>query len=207
VTATVSNSLYPTTVANTRVLFDNTPAPILFTSSGQVNVVVPYVVAGRPNTSVVVEYFGVKSDPLTYIVAGAAPGIFTQNGSGTGPGSILNQDYSINGPNAPEKRGNVIAIYMTGEGQTNPQGVDGVVISDSVPSAWKKPVLSVTVTVGGVDAQVVYAGSAPGLISGLMQVNAIIPATAPLGAQPVVVTVGTSKSQSGATAATVAVSQ
>jgi uncharacterized protein (TIGR03437 family) len=63
----------------------------------------------------------------------------------------------------------------------------------------------VTVTIGGVDAVVAYAGSAAGEVSGLMQVNVIIPLTAPTGTQPVVVTVGTAKSQSGASAATVAV--
>jgi uncharacterized protein (TIGR03437 family) len=63
----------------------------------------------------------------------------------------------------------------------------------------------VTVTIGGVDAPVLYAGSAAGLISGVMQVNVTIPATAPTGPQPVVVTVGTAKSQSGAAAATVVV--
>ncbi|MEO8371521.1 MAG: hypothetical protein ABI806_20200, partial [Candidatus Solibacter sp.] len=111
---------------------------------------------------------------------------------------------TINGASTPEKRGNVIAIYMTGEGKTDPQGVDGAVIP-AVVSALKKPLLPVTVTIGGVDAVVAYAGSAPGLISGVMQVNVTIPATAPLGTQPVVVTVGTAKSQSGASAATVVV--
>jgi len=207
VQGTVSGNAFPTTLGNTRVLFDNTPAPIIYASSGQTSVMVPYGVQGRPTTSVVVEYFGVKSDPLTYNVAAAAPGIYTLNTQGTGPGAILNQDgLTVNGPTAPEKRGNVIAIYMTGEGQTDPQGSDGAVIP-AVVSALKKPLLPVTVTIGGVDAQVVYAGSAPGLISGVMQVNAIIPLTAPVGTQPVVVTVGTFKSQSGASAATVAVSQ
>ena len=166
---------------------------------------VPYGISGRVTTSIVVEYSGVTSDPLSYNVDQAAPGIYTLNSQGTGPGAILNQDgVTVNGTTTPEKRGNVIAIYMTGEGKTDPQGVDGVVIP-AVVSALKKPVLPVTVTIGGVDAKVEYAGSAPSLISGVMQVNVTIPATAPLGAQPVVVSVGPFKSQSGASAATVVV--
>jgi uncharacterized protein (TIGR03437 family) len=166
---------------------------------------VPYGVAGRTTTTIVVEYSGVQSAALTYNVVSAAPGIYTLNKQGTGPGAILNQDgLTVNGLNAPEKRGNVIAIYMTGEGQTDPQGVDGVVIP-AVVSALKKPQQKVTVTIGGVDAVVEYAGSAPGLISGVMQVNATIPLLAPTGTQPVVVTVGTAKSQSGASAATVVI--
>jgi uncharacterized protein (TIGR03437 family) len=132
------------------------------------------------------------------------PGLYTLNQAGTGPGAILNHDLTVNGLANPEKRGSFIAIYMTGEGQTIPGGVDGEVIPP-VLSALKHPVLPVTVTIGGIDAPVLYAGSAASLISGVMQVNVTIPATAPTGTQPVVVTVGTVKSQSGAGAATVVV--
>jgi uncharacterized protein (TIGR03437 family) len=198
------NGVFPSVVANTRVLFDGTAAPIIYVSSGQTSVMVPYGVAGRTSTNIVVEFSGVQSAPINQLVALAAPGIYTLNQQGTGPGAILNQDLSLNGLNNPEKRGNVIAIYMTGEGQTNPQGADGVVIPP-VLSALKKPLQQVTVTIGGVDAVVAYAGSAPSLISGVMQVNAIIGPTTPTGPQPVVVTVGTAKTQSGASAATVVV--
>ena len=65
------------------------------------------------------------------------------------------------------------------------------------------PVLQpVTATVGGVPATVAYAGSAAGLVSGVMQVNLIIPATAPTGSSvPIVVSVGTANSQAGVTVA------
>jgi uncharacterized protein (TIGR03437 family) len=202
--ATVANNVFPTLVGNTRVLFDNVPAPILYVSAGQTSVMVPYGVNGRTSTSIVVEFSGVQSAAINQNVASAVPGIYTQNASGSGPGAILNQDLSLNGTSNPEKRGNVIAIYMTGEGQTTPQGVDGAVIP-AVASALKTPNLAVTVTIGGIDSVVAYAGSAPGLISGVMQVNVIIPLTVATGTQPVVVTVGTAKSQSGASAATVVV--
>ena len=203
--ATVVNNAFPSLVGATRVLFDGTAAPVIYASAGQTSVMVPYGVAGRTTTAIVVEYSGVQSSPLSYNVTATAPGVYTQNSQGTGPGAILNQDYSVNGPSNPEKRGNVIAIYMTGEGQTTPGGVDGAVIP-AVASSLKHPLLPVSVTIGGVDCGVPqYAGSAPGLISGVMQVNVAIPATVPTGAQPVVVTVGTAKSQSGAGAATVTV--
>ena len=203
--ATVANDTFPTLVGATRVLFDNTPAPIIYASGTQTSVMVPYGVQGRTTTSIVVEYSGVQSTPLTYNVVSSAPGVYTQNAQGTGPGAILNQDgITVNGANSPEKRGNVIAIYMTGEGQTSPQGADGAVIP-AIASALKKPILPVTVTIAGIDAVVAYAGSAPGLISGVMQVNVTIPLNAPTGTQPVVVTVGTVRSQSGANAATVAI--
>ncbi len=202
----VVNNAFTTLVGNTRVLFDNVAAPIIYASAGQTSVMVPYGVFGRTTTNIVVEYSGVQSTALTYNVALSAPGVYTLNQQGTGPGAILNQDgVTVNSVTNPEKRGNVIAIYMTGEGQTNPQGVDGAIIPP-VASALKKPLLPVTVTIGGVDVGVpLYAGSAPGLVSGVMQVNVTIPANAPTGTVPVVVTVGTAKSQSGTSAATVVV--
>ena len=141
-----------------------------------------------------VEYFGVQSTPVIYNIGAASPGIYTLNSSGSGPGAILNQNGAVNGPNAPEKRGNVIAVYMTGEGATTPAGVDGLIIAP-VASALKKPLLTVTATIGGIAADVQYAGSASGLVSGIMQVNLLIPPNAPVGANvPIVVNVGTASS-------------
>jgi len=199
------NGSFGTTLGSTRVLFDGVAAPIIYASATQTSVMVPYGVNGRTSTSIVVEFTGVQSNPITFSVSGSAPGIYTLNSQGTGPGAIINQDgVTVNGPNTPEKRGNVIAIYMTGEGQTSPAGVDGAVIPP-VTSALKSPVLPVTATIGGVAVTgqaVAYAGSAPGLISGVMQVNLIIPQNAPTGASvPIVVTVGTNNSQSGVTVA------
>ena len=200
------NGSFGTTVGSTRVLFDGVAAPIIYASATQTSVMVPYGVNGRTATSIVVEFTGVQSNPITFSVAGSAPGIYTLNSQGTGPGAIINQDgVTVNGPNTPEKRGNVIAIYMTGEGQTSPAGMDGAVIPP-VASALKSPVLPVTATIGGVQvtgsASIPYAGSAPGLISGVMQVNLIIPQNAPPGAAvPIVVTVGPNNSQSGVTVA------
>jgi uncharacterized protein (TIGR03437 family) len=204
VKATVPGDTFPTLVGATRVLFDGTPAPVLYASATQTSVMVPYGVNGRTSTNIVVEYSGVQSVPVSQAVVATVPGVYTLNQAGSGPGAILNHDLTVNGLANPEKRGSFIAIYMTGEGQTNPGGADGVVIPP-VLSALKRPVLPVTVTIGGIDAPVLYAGSAASLISGVMQVNVTIPATAPTGTQPVVVTVGTVKSQSGAGAATVVV--
>jgi uncharacterized protein (TIGR03437 family) len=60
-------------------------------------------------------------------------------------------------------------------------------------------VANVTAQVGGRDAEVLYAGAAPDLVAGVMQINVRIPADAPLGNVPVVIKVGTETSQSGAT--------
>jgi len=188
-TLNASGTLLNTSAGSTRVLFDGVPAPVIYASAAQTNVVVPYEVAGRPTTSVVVEYQGVQSPPLVYSVQPAVPGIFTQNYSGTGPGAILNQDgVTGNGPGAPAAKGSVVSVYMTGEGQTSPAGVTGAIAPVNVPAPWKQPQLKATATIGGLPASVQYYGSAPGLLSGVMQVNVQIPANAPSGALPIVIT-------------------
>jgi uncharacterized protein (TIGR03437 family) len=196
----VTNNAFGTSAGNTRVLFDGVPAPIIYASASQTSAMVPYGVQGRTSTNIVVEYQGVQSTPVPFVVVNAAPGIYTLNQAGTGPGAILNQDgVTVNGPNSAEKRGNLISVYMTGEGQTTPPGVDGTIIPP-VLSALKNPVLPVTATIGGVQATVQFAGSAAGLVSGVMQVNLFIPATAPTGNNvPIVISVGGTPSQSGVT--------
>ena len=61
--------------------------------------------------------------------------------------------------------------------------------------------LPVVARISGMEAEVLYAGAAPGLVAGAMQVNLKIPANAPSGALPVFLTVGTATSQTGVTIA------
>ena len=182
---TVTNGIVDTVVAATRVLFDGIPAPILYVLSAQTSVMVPYELAGRATVSVVVEYQGVQSTPVAYTVAATEPGIYSQNSQGSGPGAILNQDYSVNLPNKPAAKGSVVAVYMTGEGLTA-GAVDGAIATGQLI-----PVLPINATVGGVPATVNYSGTAPGLVTGVTQVNVLIPMNVASGpAVPIVISVG-----------------
>ncbi len=185
-----------TTVSDTQVLFDGFLAPVVYTSSGQVSVIVPYEVAGNSTANVQVQYLGVRSNTLMVRVIESAPGIFTLDSSGQG--AILNEDSSINSSGNGAEPGSVVSIFATGEGQTDPGGVDGVVTGDLL----RKPRLGVTVQIGGQNADVLYAGAAPGQPAGLLQVNARVPANVARGsAAPVAVTVGNASSQAGVTVA------
>ena len=193
-----SSNTVPTTVGATQVLFDGLPAPVLYASSGQVNAIVPYEVAGKPSTSIQVAYQGTLSNAIVMQLAGAVPGIFTANASGTGPGAILNQNFSVNSPSNPAAKGSIVQIFGTGEGQTSPPGMTGSVNGSILRTPQQQPV---TATVGGQPATVQYAGSAPGLIAGVFQVNVTIPPNAPSGNVPVVITFGASSTQAGVTVA------
>ena len=74
----------------------------------------------------------------------------------------------------------MIALYLTGEGPTAPQGVDGAITS-SDGSQLKHPLAKVTATVDGIPATVYYAGSAHGIVNGISQINVVIPPNAPSG--------------------------
>jgi uncharacterized protein (TIGR03437 family) len=186
------------TLNGLRVLFDGMPAPIVYSSVFQTNVIVPYEIGGRQTTSVQVDSGGSLSDAISLPVAVSAPALFTINSSGLGAASVRNQDNSANDPSNPADRGSTIQIYATGEGQTLPAGITGSVTHKET----RKPALPVNVTIGGVEAQVLYAGSAPEAISGLLQVNAVVPQAAQPGAAvSITLKIGASQTQTGATIA------
>jgi len=193
-----SNGKYGTQLAGTTVSFGGTNGPVLYTSATQVTAIVPYAVNGTAD--VTVTYQGQSFTEAAVPITGSVPGIFTSNSTGIGQAAAINQDGSINGPTSPAPAGSVISFYVTGEGQTTPAGVDGKPAAAPLP----KPVLPVSVTLNGQNVPVTYAGGAPGMVAGLMQVNVQIPVnllqtfTGPV-AVPVVIEVGFVPSQSNVT--------
>jgi uncharacterized protein (TIGR03437 family) len=184
------------------VAFDGQPAPLIYTSAYQTNLIVPYEVAGKTSTVMQVTYAAaagtLQTSAWTLPVVAAAPGVFTVDSTGIGQGAIVNQDGTVNSAANPAARGSVVSIYATGEGQTSPAGVTGSVTG----SGLKTPLLPVTITIGGIGATVQYAGSAPASVAGLLQVNAVVPPGISAGpAVPVLVTVGKIPSQAGVTIA------
>ena len=196
-----SGGYYPTTFSDTKVTFDGVAAPIYYVSARQTSVIVPYEVASRASTNMVVSYKGVVSQSVQLRVTDTSPGIYCVNQAGSGPGVIQNQNYSLNSASNPAAKGSVVVVYANGEGQTTPAGTTGQVIPADV-NRLKRPLANVTATIGGVSARVLYAGSAPGLVSGVFQVNVEVPANAPSGAAvPIVINVGNTGTQAGVTMA------
>jgi uncharacterized protein (TIGR03437 family) len=190
-----------TTVGGVQVLFNFTPAPMIYASSMQVSAVVPYEMASVAGPSVWIKYLGQTSYAYPLTTSTTAPGLFTQNASGSGPGAILNQDNSVNGPGNRAAKGSIVQLFLTGEGQTSPPSVTGAITTAALPppQVTPAPVLAVGVTVNGQPALYVYAGEAPGLVAGMMQLNVQIPANAPSGDLPILVSIGGNTSQKGVT--------
>ena len=180
----------PTAFSNTRVWFDNMPAPIVYARVGQTAAVVPFAVAGQTTTQMSYEYRNVRSDPITLNVAPTVPGIFTLDASGQGAGAILDGSYQVISQANPARRGSFVSLFATGGGVTNPPSLDGqVLLEPPFPT-----VEGVHVKIGGVDCPVQYAGSASGLVAGVLQVNVQIPATALSGRQALQLTIGAGSS-------------
>jgi uncharacterized protein (TIGR03437 family) len=196
--APVGGAFAPNTLAGVHVTFDGVPAPLLYASAGQVNAVVPYSVAGKSATQLQLEYLGALSSPVMLAVAATDPGIFSLQSSGKGPGAILNaRDESVNSSANPAARGDWVSIYATGAGIMSPASPDGW-----LTSALAQTAASVGVTIGGLPCQINYAGAAPGYVSGLLQINARIPAGVTPGPTiPVQITIGNTSSQAAITLA------
>ncbi|HLY16669.1 MAG TPA: hypothetical protein VKR61_05570 [Bryobacteraceae bacterium] len=194
-----SHGFIETSLGNVQVTFNGYAGPILYAGSGQVNTIVPYEVAGVSSASVEVIFGSARSNAVTIPVVQSAPGIFSANASGTGDGAILDLNYHLVSASNPAKAGDVIQIFATGQGQTNPPGVDGLV----EPSVLPLPAIlyPAGVTIGGMPATIQYIGAAPGLVAGALQVNVYVPAGVASGAAQLFLAIGGNSSQSGITVA------
>jgi len=172
----------PKMLGGVTVKINGLDAPLFFVSANQINLQVPSgVTAGTANIQVFNNGIAAAVASGTAAVADAAPGIFTIDQSGKNQAVALNSDLSTNAdfdkfPGArPEASGNVVVIYATGVGNTNPLIADGTAASGN-PLA--QATSATTVTIGGITAQVQFSGLAPGFV-GLWQINAVIPASLP----------------------------
>ena len=191
-----------TSIGNVTVSFSGYPAPLTYVSSTQINAVVPYEFAGNKEPFVEVKFAGQTSNDFGLQLTTSAPGLFTYNSSGTGPAAILNGNSSVNTQTNPAAPGSIIQIFMTGEGLTTPAQATGAVTPanlSGVGPITPVPQLAVSVLIGNQPAQIAFVGEAPGLVAGVLQVDAVVPPTTGAGAIPITVQVGKQISQNGVT--------
>jgi uncharacterized protein (TIGR03437 family) len=195
-----SSGKVATTLGGVQVVINGFACPLTYVSATQVNAVVPYEVAPLVTASVLVKFQGQTSNGVPVNVVTTSPGIYTLNSSGTGPAAALNSNNTVNSPNNPATRGDVIVLYLTGEGQTSPPGVTGkVTVANPTPPYTPAPLLPIGITIGGQAASYLFAGQAPGIVSGVLQLNVTLPTSINAGDVPVVVSIGGNPSQNGVT--------
>jgi uncharacterized protein (TIGR03437 family) len=191
------------------VLVGSTKAPILAVTPAQVNFQTPQgLTPGTVSVQVVTGCGSAnekRSDPQTVTARSASPEFFyfVQATSGQNPIAAVNASTGVfvgtpgllaGGAFAPAKPGDVLTLYATGLGLTNPSFAAG-----QLPSAASSIAGDIQVTIGTTTlakTDVLYAGVTPST-AGLYQVNIHLPISIPNGDQPVQMTINGTPSPSG----------
>ena len=156
------------------------PGHLSYISPGQVNVQVPWEFAGQSSVTMKVNFGGLESNLITVPLAAYSPGVFP------GP-AVQDSNYQLITASNPAKRGDTIIIYANGLGPVSNQPASGDP-SPGPPQPLAMTSVLPTVKIGGSSAQVTFSGLTPGFV-GLYQINAVVPADAPSGSQPLVVSI------------------
>jgi uncharacterized protein (TIGR03437 family) len=175
----------PTVLGGIKLSLGGEDMPLFYAGTGQVNAQVPFDLPVNAQTSLVARAISGTSEsdsvPIGVTLGETQPGIFM---TGTASqGAILNVSNQVVNANNPATAGDVIVIFCTGLGPTAPTVTTG----QQSPQGQTIVTIPATVTIGGVNAPVQFAGLAPGFV-GLYQVNAVVPAGLTVGsAVPVVI--------------------
>jgi uncharacterized protein (TIGR03437 family) len=164
----VVNGLLETQVGGTQVLVDGQAAPLFYVQEKQVNLQVPYSVAGKQEVEIVVTRNGSAQARTVARVAPVVPGLLTAGGGGSGQAVAAHENGTLNSSANPARAGSGVVLYATGDGQLGADAVDGK------PAGVQLTTSPVRVEIAGKPAAVLYAGRAPGYV-GLMQINVRIP--------------------------------
>lgn len=189
---TTINGQLQTSLNGVSVNMNGFAAPLFYVSNGQINAQIPNELQPGQQYQVVVNVNGLYSNPLTFSTTAVQPGL-----ASFADGTVIAQDLSYNLITAahPVHAGEVIILYASGMGATNPPVPTGGVAPGSPLS---HVAIAPKVTVGTADAQVIFAGLSPGSV-GLYQIDVMIPSGAGTGNVPLVV------SQNGVSSNTVTV--
>ena len=183
-----------TILAGVSVTFDGVPAPMFLAYGPQINFQVPFEVAGKTSTKVVVNYLGSANAPVTVPVIPAQPGFFTLDGKAVIASNLA--DHTLNTAQNPAARGSYVEIYGTGVGKVSYAIATGQG-APAFPGGFNG---NYTYSIGGAAAAPAYFGGwTPGTV-GLAQWDLLVPANSATGAVSVVVTDASGAvSQPGAT--------
>jgi uncharacterized protein (TIGR03437 family) len=187
-TASAPSMPLPLTLADVSVTVNGLEAPLLYVSAQQINAQMPSAVP-TGQVSVVVRVSGKLSTAATVTIKQTAPGIFT---GADDQAAALNSDGSENAADNPAAAGSLVSVFFTGPGPVETLPVDGEAAPSAAPDSVASPV---TATIGGMPAQIQFAGLAPGWV-GLGQINMKVPDLGS-GTFPVAITIGTSVSNPG----------
>jgi uncharacterized protein (TIGR03437 family) len=166
----------PTILAGVRVIVGGIFATLLYVSPTQVNFIVPTsLLPGQTNIFLLRDFIVTPTAQITLL--DAAPALFEV---ATGI-AAEHADGSLISPDAPAHPGEVIVVYGTGLGRTDPTQIDGTIARAAAPIVLLNQ-LQVLLDGQPIPAgSILYAGITPGF-SGLYQINLRLPVQ--IGATP-----------------------
>jgi uncharacterized protein (TIGR03437 family) len=167
VTAAPGNGPFPASLGGVQVLVNGAAIPLLYVSDSQINAEVLAPLNSMNNAVVRIVNGSATLPDFRVSVDDSIVGVF-QNADGSA--KALNQDGTINSSSNPAKVGSIVSIWATGLSGNSGAPVDGQL--STVANNWCS---FCQITVGSVNETVTYAGTAPGLIDGVMQVNFVVP--------------------------------
>ncbi len=195
----IDNS-FPRILSCIAVEINGTRVPVTYAQPDQINVQAPATLPTGPVTLVVLANAGkpneLRSDPATVTVAPLAPSFFTVGVTQVIAAQFAGTANLVDAAH-PAKPGDLVTLYGTGFGATNPALQEGQIATGQSPLTAQA-----TVSIGGTTlaaSDVLYAGLSPQSISGLYQFNVRVPASAADGDLPVIITVNGISTQTGAT--------
>ena len=176
------------------VSFDNTDseisvaAPVFSVDSGQVQVQVPWELAGissaRAKVRVLDRYgWSWNSAPFLVQLADLAPAIYSFETDDGEVAAAAHSDGSYVTASAPARAGQTITVYMTGTGPFSTALESGQSAAGSLPTLH-----SPVVSVGGTEASVVYSGSIQGAV-GITKIDFVVPSGVTSGTAEVAVSI------------------
>ncbi|HEV2444266.1 MAG TPA: hypothetical protein VGS58_00030, partial [Candidatus Sulfopaludibacter sp.] len=148
-------------LAGVQVTFNGISAQLVSVQASQIVCFVPFGLAGASSATIQVAYASQTSNPFSVSVAPQNIDVF----------AVANPDGTTNSQSNPAPINGVVALYLTGAGQTDPPSVDGAL--NTAPNV--SPLSSPRITVNGAAEQPVFFGAAVGQVAGVMQVNLFVP--------------------------------
>ncbi len=184
-TVATTNTL-PLQLDSVSVSFDSpgisVPGHLYYVSPGQVNVQVPWELAGQTSTQIKVSIDASSGTVVTVPVAPASPSLFIY---GQSQAAALDENAALVGSVNPARRGHIISLFANALGPVSNTPGTG----DPAPSSPLAVTNTIpTVSIAGIPATVQFSGLAPGF-TGLYQVNVIVPENAPPGSDAVMLTI------------------
>ncbi len=160
----------PTELGGTSVTINGSAVPLLYAQKDQINAIVPFGVASSSSVMIRVNNAGNTSNEAQLGATIAAPQAFKDSQLRA---AALNQDGTINTDSNRAPVGSIVSLFVTGLGSLMPAPPDGSIIDGALPQLLN----SVQVLPYNTEAplEVLYAGPAPGLMAGVMQINFRLP--------------------------------